>query len=137
MASAGAFCDPSRIGCRPSCRRPDPVNRRRGRATVAVTSGRRTTAATPVTDNPWHGSEADRRRRGRSATDGLLAQLAGADEHLVLDLVDGDRTDRGVHPLAVLQHLAEDRDADAVAAQLAAEDVGGGLEALAGAAGRG
>src|SRR5262249_30905719 len=49
----------------------------------------------------------------------------------VLDLADRHRADRSIDPLAVLQHLAEDADAHAIAAQFTAQDVGGGLEALA------
>ena len=70
-----------------------------------------------------------------SARVGLFAQLAGAGQDLVLDLARGAGVDRSVHPLAVLQHLAEHGDPQAIAAKLAAEDIRVGLEAFVGRAG--
>src|SRR5690242_8174625 len=61
----------------------------------------------------------------------LLAQFSRARKHLVLDVANRDRADRRIHPLAVLQHLTKDADPHAIAAQLATENIGGRLEALA------
>src|SRR4051794_22587502 len=55
----------------------------------------------------------------------LLAQLAGAGQDLVLDLANRQRAHRRIHPLpVVLQPLAENRDANAITAQLPPQYIG-------------
>jgi pimeloyl-ACP methyl ester carboxylesterase len=74
-----------------------------------------------------------RRRVGLSARRGgsrVRAQLPRAVEHLVLQLGRGARRDGDVHPGAVTDLLPEQHDANAVRAELPAEDVGRGAEAL-------
>ena len=68
------------------------------------------------------------------AADGGAAQVAGAGQDDVLELLDGRRGDRRVDPGAVLVDLAAGGDAQRVGAQVLVEDRDGQLDPLAGRA---
>src|ERR1700748_2949590 len=69
---------------------------------------------------------------GSSAGDRGAAQVAGPGEDDVLEPLHGRGGDRRIDPLAVGPSLARRGDAQRVRAQVAVEDDGGHLDALAG-----